>query len=64
MTVSRTPKSAAERKRADRLDTAYRLYQALAAQDPHCVITLCDGGGTIVARHEPRSELDPLDVAS
>jgi hypothetical protein len=55
MNVFKTPRSArAERKRAERLDIARRLYQALAAQDPDRVITLCDGGGRVVARHDSR----------
>jgi predicted helicase len=59
MNVFKTPRSArAERKRAERLDIARRLYQALAAQDPDRVITLCDGGGRVVARHDPRPEQD------
>ena len=53
-----------ERKRADRLEIARRLYQALVAQDPDQVITLCDGGGRVVARHEPRPELDAPEIAS
>jgi hypothetical protein len=62
MTVSHTPPSALERKRADRLDIARRLYQALVAQDPDQVITLCDG--RVVARHDPRPELDAPEIAS
>jgi hypothetical protein len=64
MTVSHTPSSAAERKRADRLEIARRLYQALVAQDPDRVITLCDGGGRVVARHDPRPEQDAPEIAS
>ena len=64
MTISQTPNSAAQRKRAERLDIAHRLYQALAAQDPHRVITICDGGGTIVARHDPRPEQSAPEIAS
>ena len=54
MTASHTPSSATERKRAERLDIARRLYQALVAQNPDRVITLCDSGGRVAARHDPR----------
>jgi hypothetical protein len=49
MTVSRTPSSVAER----RLAIARRLYHALVAQDPDRAIMLRDGGGEVVARHDP-----------
>jgi hypothetical protein len=52
MTASQTPSSVAER----RLKIARRLYQALVAQDPDRLITLSDGGGRVVARHDPRPE--------
>jgi hypothetical protein len=61
MTVSETPTfvaafepplSAAERKRR-RHKVARRLYEALVAQDPNRAITLCDGNGGVVARHDP-----------
>jgi hypothetical protein len=52
MTVSQTPSSVAQR----RLAIARRLYHALVAQDPDRVITLCVGGGEVVARHDPRPE--------
>ena len=39
-----------------RLEVAGRLDQALAAQDPDREITLCDGSGRVVARHDPRPE--------
>jgi hypothetical protein len=64
MTVFHTFPLALERKRADRLDIARRLYRALVAQDPDRVITLCDGGGRVVARHDPRPELDAPEIAS
>ena len=64
MTVSHTPSSAAERKRADRLEIARRLYQALVAQEPDRVITVCDGAGRVVARHDPRPEQDAPEIAS
>ena len=60
MTVSQTPNSTAER----RLAIARRLYQALVAQDPHKAITLCDGGGGVVARHDPRPEQRDPEIAS
>jgi hypothetical protein len=53
MSVSHTLGIDAERRRAERLDIAHRLYQALIAQDPKRVITLCDGEGRAVARHHP-----------
>jgi hypothetical protein len=43
-------------ERAERLDLAHRLYQALIAQDPNRAITLCDGEGRVMARHRPRPE--------
>jgi hypothetical protein len=52
MTVSQTPSCFAER----RLAIARRLCQALVAQDPDPVITLCDGSGRLVARYNPRPE--------
>ena len=53
--IPQTPNSAEERKRVARLEgVARRLYQALAAQDPDRLITLCDGSGRVVARHDPR----------
>ena len=64
MTVSHTPSSAAERKRPERLDIARGLYRALVAQDPERVITLCDGGGRVVARHDLRPEQDAPEIGS
>ena len=64
MAGSHTPVSAAERKRVARLEVARRLYQALAAQDPDRVITLCDGNGRVVARHDPRPEQGDSEIAS
>ena len=58
--VSQTPRSAAER----RLAIARRLYQALVAQDPERTITLCDGGGGVVARHDPLPEQRDPEIAS
>jgi hypothetical protein len=60
MTVPQTPRSLVER----RLAIARRLYQALVAQDPDRVITLCDSGGRVVARHDPRPEQDAPEIAS
>ena len=60
MTVSQTPHSAAER----RLAIARRLYQALVAQNPDRAITLCDGGGGVVARHDPLPEQRDPEIAS
>jgi hypothetical protein len=53
MSVSYKRDIDAERRRAERLDIAHRLYQALIAQDPNRAITLCDGEGRAVARHYP-----------
>ena len=53
MSISYTRDIDAERRRAERLDIAHRLYQALIAQDPNRAITLCDGEGRAVARHYP-----------
>ncbi len=55
MNVS-TPSSSAERKHADRLDIACRLYWALVAQNPDRQIRLCDGRGRVLARTEPLPE--------
>jgi hypothetical protein len=52
MTISQSANSVAER----RLAIARRLYQALVAQDPDRAISLCDGGGKVVARHDPPPE--------
>jgi hypothetical protein len=54
MTSSDTQTSAAKRKRRHKV--ARRLYEALVAQDPDRVITLCDGRGKVVARHDLRAE--------
>ena len=56
MSVSHTLDVDAERRRAERLDIAHRLYQALIAQDPDRAITLCDGEGRVVARHDLKPE--------
>jgi hypothetical protein len=64
MTISKTPDSAAERKRTKRLEIARRLYEELVAQDPGRLITLCDGGGRIAARHDLRPEEDAPEIAS
>ena len=60
MTISQTPSSVAER----RLAIARRLYQAMVAQDPNRVITLCDGSGRMLARHDPRPEQGDPEIAS
>ena len=39
-----------------RLEIARTLFQALIAQDADRAITLCDGEGRVVARHEPWPE--------
>ena len=64
MIISQTPNSAEERKRVARLEVARRLYQGLVAQDPDRLITLRDGGGRVVARHDPRPEQGDPEIAS
>jgi hypothetical protein len=61
MIISQTPKSGEERKRGE---VARRLYRALVAQDPDRLITLRDGGGRVVARHDPRPEQGDPEAAS
>jgi hypothetical protein len=52
--------ASADRKFAERLEIARRLYQALVAQDPARLIVLSDAHGKVVARHDPqREESDP-----
>jgi hypothetical protein len=63
MNLSKTPSSTrAQRKQAKRLDIARRLYQALVAQEPDRIIILRDGGGRVVARHNPRPEQDAPEI--
>jgi hypothetical protein len=51
--------------RAERLDIARRLYQALIAQHPNRAITLCDGKGRAIAHHYPTPEpKHSTDIAS
>jgi hypothetical protein len=64
MTGSHTRRSGAQQKRAERLEIARRLYQELAVQDPDRLITLRDGEGRIVARHDLRPEEDAPETAS
>jgi hypothetical protein len=64
MTASDTPNSPAERKRARRHKVARRLYEQLVVQNPHRVITLRDGVGRVVARHDPRPEQGDPEIAS
>ena len=64
MIISQTPNSGKERKRVPRLEVARRLYRALVAQDPDRLITLRDGGGRVVARHDPRPERGDPETAS
>ena len=47
-----------------RLEVARRLYRALVAQDPDRLITLRDGGGRVVARHDPQPEQGDPEAAS
>ena len=64
MITPQTPNLSEERKCVARLEVARRLYQALVAQDPDRLITLRDGGGRVVALHDPRPEQDDLEIAS
>jgi hypothetical protein len=70
MTASDTNNSAAEKKRAERLDVARTVYHALAAQDADRVITLCDirgrliAPGRLIARHDMRPEEGTQQSAS
>jgi hypothetical protein len=64
MIIPQTPNSAGERKRVAQLQVARRLYRALIAQDPDRLITLRDGGGRVVARHDPRPEQGDPEAAS
>ena len=54
MSVSHTLDVDAERRRAERLDIARGLYQALISQNSNRAITLCDGEGRVVARNHPK----------
>jgi hypothetical protein len=56
--------SSAEKRRVARLEVARRLYQALVVQDPDRLITLRDGGGRVMARHDPRPEQGDPEAAS
>ena len=51
-----TPDADTEREHAERPSIALRLFQALIAQDPDRVITLCYGDGRVVTQHEPSPE--------
>ena len=62
--IPQTPNSAEERKRGTRLEVAQRLFLALMAQDPDRLITLRDGSGQVVARHDPRPEQGDPEIAS
>ena len=64
MTASDPPNSAAEQKRAERLDVARTVYHALTAQDADRVITLCDIRGRLIARHDLRPEEGTQQSAS
>ena len=62
MIIPQTPNE--ERKRVARLEVARRLYQVLVAQDPDRLITLRDGSGRVVARHDPQPEQGDPEIAS
>jgi hypothetical protein len=51
----------ADRKR---LNIARTLYNALVAQNPDWLITLCDGSGRVLARSELRPKEDAAEKAS
>jgi hypothetical protein len=57
------PPNGAERKRARRLEIARRLYEALVAQDPNRLITLCDADGKVVAHRDPLPEHEAPKIA-
>jgi hypothetical protein len=62
MNSSKTPASAgADSRRAEQLEIARRLYEALVVQDPNRVAVLCDGDGRVIARHDLGPE--PPDTA-
>jgi hypothetical protein len=61
MIASETPEG---RGRARREKVARRLYEALVAQDPDRMITLRDGSGKIVARHDLRAEQGDQEIPS
>jgi hypothetical protein len=61
MTFSKTSMTSADRKRAERLEIARRLYRALVAQDPDRVIILCIGG-RVLARHDLRLEQNAPEI--
>jgi hypothetical protein len=63
MTNPETPNLADEQKRVARLKIARRLYRALVDQDPERLITLRDGGGRMMLRHDPRPEQDDPEIA-
>jgi hypothetical protein len=50
MTFSDAPSIDPNRRRAERLEIARKLYEALVAQDPDRVIILCDNDWRVVAR--------------
>jgi hypothetical protein len=49
---------------AERLEIARRIYKELVAQNPNRMITLRDGAGKVVARHDPLPEHDAPGIAS
>jgi hypothetical protein len=64
MFIPEKPDSAEKQKRGAQLEVARRLYQALVARDPDRLITLRDGGGRVVARHDPRPKQGDPEIAS
>jgi hypothetical protein len=60
--MTHAPSIDPERRHAERLEIARKLYQALVAQDPGRVITLCDGGGEVVAQHDRRPDQSDPEI--
>ena len=53
-----------DRRPAERLEIAYKLYEALLAQNPDRMITLCDRDGRVVACHRARPEQGAPEISS
>jgi hypothetical protein len=45
-------KTAADDMRAERLEIARRVFEALVLQDANRTITLCDSDGRVIAKHD------------
>jgi hypothetical protein len=55
--------NAEEQKGARRHKIARQLYEGLVAQSPNRAITLCDGAGKVIARHDPLPEHEAPEIA-